>query len=138
MDGYELLADDFPLLNAFWTMLWFFLLVLWLFLLFRVVGDVFRDDSLGGWGKAAWILFIIVLPYLGVLVYLIARGRGLGERELSSALAQRDARDAYLRQSASASSGSHADELAKLSDLKNRGELTQGEYEQAKAKILAA
>ena len=76
------LAADYPLLNVFWTTMWFFLWILWFMLLFRVLGDVFRDDGLSGWAKAGWCVFVVVLPFLGIFVYLIARGRGMGEREM--------------------------------------------------------
>ncbi|MFE6857026.1 SHOCT domain-containing protein, partial [Streptomyces sp. NPDC057674] len=77
--------DDYPLLNLFWTMLWFFLWIMWLFLLFKVIGDIFRDHSLNGWAKAGWLILCIVLPYLGVLIYVIARGKSMGERDVKRA-----------------------------------------------------
>lgn len=77
MNGATLyLAADYPLLDVFWTMMLFFFWILWFMLLFRVIGDIFRDDGMNGWGKAGWTAFVILLPYLGVFVYLIARGRG--------------------------------------------------------------
>src|SRR5690349_19131340 len=82
---------SYPLLNLFLTMLWFFLWILWFILLFRVIVDIFRDDDLGGWGKAGWMIFVCVLPFLGIFVYLIARGRGMGERELRRAQRQEQA-----------------------------------------------
>lgn len=84
------LAVDYPLMNVFWTMMMIFLWVLWFMLLFRVFGDIFRDDDLGGWGKAGWTVFVIILPFLGVFVYLIARGRGMGERDLRRARASEE------------------------------------------------
>jgi Phospholipase_D-nuclease N-terminal len=75
-----LAAQDYPLLNLFWTMLLLFFWVLWFYLLFLVIADIFRSDDLGGWGKALWLIFVIVVPYLGVFVYLIARGTSMGER----------------------------------------------------------
>ncbi|GHB74015.1 membrane protein [Streptomyces cirratus] len=126
---------DYPLLNFFWTMLLIFLWVLWFMLLFRVIADIFRDDALSGWGKAGWTVLVILLPFLGVFVYLIARGRGMGEREFSRAQQQEQAFRSYVRESAGPS---HADELAKIAELKNRGDLTPAEYEQAKAKILSS
>lgn len=130
------LAVDYPLLNMFWTMMMLFLWVLWFMLLFRIIGDIFRDDDLGGWGKAGWSIFVIILPFLGVFVYLIARGRGMGEREL--ARAQRNEREfrTYVQQTAGG--GSPAEELARLAELKNKGDITAAEFEQAKAKVLAA
>ncbi|MFI1286840.1 SHOCT domain-containing protein [Streptomyces sp. NPDC020858] len=130
------LAVDYPLLNMFWTMMMVFFWVLWFVLLFRVIGDIFRDDALSGWGKAGWSLFVILLPFLGVFVYLIARGRGMGERELRRAQRNEEQFRSYVRESAA--SANPADELARLADLKNRGEITAAEFEQAKAKVLSA
>ncbi|MFD8982786.1 SHOCT domain-containing protein [Streptomyces sp. NPDC059564] len=130
------LAVDYPLLNMFWTMMMIFIWVLWFMLLFRVIGDIFRDDGLSGWGKAGWTIFVILLPFLGVFVYLIARGRGMGERELKRAQRSEEEFRSYVRQSAGA--GSQAEELARLAELKNRGDITAAEFEQAKAKVLAA
>lgn len=132
------LAEDFdyPLLNAFWTMMLCFLWVLWFMLLFRVIGDIFRDDGLSGLAKAGWTVFVILVPYLGVFVYLIARGRGMGEREIRRAQQQEQAFRSYVRDNAGTTS--HAEDLARLAELKNRGDLTAAEYEQAKAKVLAS
>ncbi|MEV8092801.1 SHOCT domain-containing protein [Kitasatospora sp. NPDC085879] len=132
--------NDYPLLNIFWTMLWFFLWILWFFLLFRIFGDLFRDDSVGGWGKAGWSIFVILVPFLGVFVYLIVRGKGMGERELRMRMqAEQDFRS-YVQQAAAGSGtgpSGHVDELAKLADLKKSGAITDEEYQQAKAKVLA-
>ncbi len=133
--------NDYPLLNAFLTMLWFFLWILWFFLLFRIFADLFRDDSLSGWGKAGWTVLVIVLPFLGVLVYLIARGKGMGERDVKQAQAQEQAFRSYVQEVAAESPPSgltRADELAKLASLKDRGDITDAEYENAKAKVLAS
>jgi cytochrome c-type biogenesis protein CcmH/NrfG len=118
-------------------MLWFFLWILWFFLLFRVVVDVFRDDNLSGWGKAGWLIFVLILPYLGVLVYLIVRGGQMGARDVAAAQQQQASVDEYIRRAAAGSgSESHADQLAKIADLKSKGVLTDEEFQQAKAKIL--
>ncbi|MFD3328074.1 SHOCT domain-containing protein [Streptomyces sp. NPDC058701] len=132
------LAEDFdyPLLNAFWTMMLCFLWVLWFMLLFRVIGDIFRDDGLSGLAKAGWTIFVILVPYLGVFVYLIARGRGMGEREIKRVQQQEQAFRSYVRENAGTTS--HAEDLSRLAELKNRGDLTATEYEQAKAKILGS
>ncbi|MFD3543167.1 SHOCT domain-containing protein [Streptomyces sp. NPDC058662] len=127
---------DYPLLNMFWTMMLIFLWVLWFMLLFRVIGDIFRDDGLSGWGKAGWTVFVIVLPFLGVFVYLIARGRGMGERELRRAQQQEQAFRSYVRESAGPAD--QAESLAKLAELKNRGDITAAEYERAKVKVLSS
>jgi hypothetical protein len=128
---------NFPLLDSFLTMLWFFLWVVWLFLLFRVVLDVFRDDSLSGWSKAAWLIFVLVLPYIGVLVYLIARGSGMGARAAAEAQARQEAVDDYIRTTAAGgASASPAAELERLAALKADGTLSEQEFEQAKSKLL--
>jgi hypothetical protein len=127
---------NFPLLDSFLTMLWFFLWVMWLFLLFRVVVDIFRDDSLSGATKAVWLIFILVLPYIGVLVYLILRGSGMGRRAAAEMQARQEAVDSYIRTTAAGGS-SHADELAKLAALKADGTLSEQEFQQAKTKLLA-
>lgn len=100
MTGEMNLAYDYPLLGAFWTLLWIFLWVMWIFLLFRIFSDIFRDDSLNGWAKAGWSIFAVVLPFLGVFVYLIARGKGMGEREAHQARARQHAFDSYVREAA--------------------------------------
>ncbi|MGW4898801.1 SHOCT domain-containing protein [Kitasatospora sp. NPDC004240] len=132
--------DDYPLLDVFWTMLWLFLWILWFFLLFKVIGDIFRDHEMGGWGKAGWLIFVILLPYIGVLVYLIARGRSMTQRDLVQAKENEAAFRAYVQDAAGsggAAGPSHADELAKLAQLKANGSITEEEYLKAKAKVLA-
>ena len=123
-----------PLLDAFLTMMWFFLWVLWLFLLFRIIMDIFRSRDLGGWGKAGWLIFVIILPFLGVFVYLIARGRKMADRDVAQAQEQDQAFRAYVREAAHETSP--ADELAKLSDLRDRGVITEADFQQGKEKIL--
>ncbi len=123
-----------PLLDAFWAMLLFFLWILWFFLLFRVLMDIFRSRDLGGWGKAGWVVFTIVLPFLGVLVYLIVRGRTMSERDIAQAQAQDKAFRAYLGEAAHGNGT--ADELAKLADLRDRGVISEAEFQQGKQNIL--
>jgi uncharacterized membrane protein YcjF (UPF0283 family) len=123
-----------PLLDVFLTMMFFFLWVLWFFLLFRVIMDIFRSRDLGGWGKAGWLVFVIVLPFLGVLVYLIARGHKMTDRDAAQAQAQDEAFQAYVRQAAE--NGSTADELAKLADLHDRGVINDNDYQAGKDKVL--
>lgn len=122
-----------PLLNAFLTMMWFFLWVMWLFLLFRIVSDVFRSRDLAGWAKALWVIFLIVLPFLGVLVYLVIRGRGMGERTAQEMERREHEHREVLKETLGPST---TDELQKLAEMKNRGDLTQDEFERAKAKVL--
>ncbi|MEV0194516.1 SHOCT domain-containing protein [Kitasatospora purpeofusca] len=130
--------DDYPLLNIFLTTMWIFLWILWFMLLFRVFGDLFRDDSVGGWGKAGWCVLLILLPFLGVFVYLIARGKGMGMRE-AARVKQADAefRD-YVRDAAGseAKRTSPTEELARLADLRRDGSITEEEYQRAKALVL--
>lgn len=135
--------SNYPLLNLFLTILFFFLWIMWFMLLFRVIADIFRDDRLGGWGKAGWCLLVIVLPFLGVLVYLIARGQGMGMRELDRAQRQEESFRAYVRDAASeagpnGSAGGDVDELERLARLRDQGAITDDEYQQAKAKVFAA
>ncbi|MEU9992042.1 SHOCT domain-containing protein [Streptomyces sp. NPDC048045] len=131
------LAYDYPLLSAFWTMLWIFLWVMWFFLLFKIIFDIFRDDSLSGWGKTGWLLFVIVLPFLGVLVYLIARGKDMGRRDAEQVRARQQMFDSYVRGTASGGGRpSPTDELVKLSEMRARGEITQEEFQRAKNLVL--
>ena len=126
---------QYPLLDAFLTMLWFFLWVLWIFLLFWIIFDIFRSKDLSGWSKALWLIFIIILPFLGVFVYLIARGGSMQDRSVRQAQAEDKQFQEYVRDAAG--SGSSADEVAKLADLRDRGVITEAEFQQGKAKILA-
>ncbi|MDX6739159.1 SHOCT domain-containing protein [Actinocorallia sp. A-T 12471] len=129
--------DDYPLLNLFWTMLVFFCWIIWLFLLFRVFADLFRDHGLSGWAKAAWTIVLILLPMLGVLIYLIVRGSGMARRDRAEAHQREEQFRSYVRENAQ-TTPSPADELGKLADLKERNIITTDEYERAKSKILAA
>ena len=126
---------DYPLLGVFWTMLEFFLFFVWIWLLIIVFSDIFRSRDLGGLAKALWVIFVIVIPLLGVLIYLIARGGGMQERAAERARQQDQAMRDYVQQAA-ASTPSSADELAKLADLKSSGVITEQEFESAKAKAL--
>ncbi|MBL1087349.1 SHOCT domain-containing protein [Streptomyces actinomycinicus] len=139
MSAQTYLAYDYPLLSVFWSMLVFFLWILWFVLLFRIIVDIFRDDDLSGWAKAGWTLFVVVLPFLGVFVYLIARGKGMGKREVAEARARQEAFDSYIRQTAVSGPArpSSAEELAKLSDMRSRGDITDDEFRRAKALVLA-
>ena len=129
-----MLAYTYPLADLLWTMLEVFLFIVWLWLLFIVFADIFRSHDMNGWVKALWVLFVIVLPLLGILVYVIARGDKMHEHELTDAEEQKQAFDAYVRQAAGTGA---ADELVKLADLRSRGLLTEAEFESQKAKILA-
>jgi type VI protein secretion system component VasK len=124
-----------PLLDLFFTMLWFFLFVAWIWLLISVYADVFRSEDLGGWGKAFWVLFVLLLPYLGVIVYLIARGGAMQERSAAEAQRTQRAAESYIREVAGAPST--ADELTKLGQLREQGVLSPTEFEAQKVKLLA-
>jgi hypothetical protein len=126
-----------PLLDLFWTMLWFFLFFAWIWLLIMVIADIFRSHDMGGWAKALWVLFIIFVPWLGVLVYLIARGQSMGERHMQDAIDREKATRSYIQQAAGTTS-STAEELTKLADLKNSGVITEEEFAAQKAKLLAS
>lgn len=125
-----------PLLDAFLTMMWFFLWVLWFFLLFRVILDIFRSRDLSGWGKAGWLIFAIILPFVGVLVYLIARGHTMADRDVAEAKAQDEAFRAYVRDAAHGDGA--ADQLARLADLRDRGVISEADFQQGKDSILKA
>jgi len=129
------LANDFGTGQVFLSMLWFFLFFIWIWLLIIVLSDIFRSHDLGGWAKAFWVIGIIILPYLGVLIYLIARGHKMAEHAQEAAAAQDAAARAYI-QSAAGSSGGAADEIARLNDLKNQGVISDAEFEAGKAKVL--
>jgi hypothetical protein len=128
-------AANYPLLDAFLTLLWFVLFIIWIYLLIRVFVDVFRSHDLSGWAKALWILFVIIFPLLGVLLYLIFRGPKMYERDVQQAQANEQAFRAYVQQSAGAPSA--ADQLERLADLHSRGVLTDEEFAAEKAKVLA-
>ncbi|MDH6703999.1 hypothetical protein P3T27_000700 [Kitasatospora sp. MAA19] len=137
----KLLAVDYPVLNIFWTMLELFLWILWFFLLFKIITDIFRSHDLGGWAKAGWMILVILLPLIGVLAYVIARGKGMSERDVAQARQSEAAFKAYIRDAAADTPEgrprSHVDDLARLADLKTNGSLSEEEYQKAKDKLLA-
>jgi hypothetical protein len=130
---------DYPLLNLFLTMLYFFLWIAWLFLLFRIILDIFRSHDLGGWGKAGWTILILFVPFLGVLIYVIARGSSMQERDMQQARDSKQAMDRYITETvqSSAPSTSPVDELTKLADLHKSGAINDDEFAAMKAKVLA-
>ncbi|GGR84058.1 membrane protein [Streptomyces humidus] len=133
------LAYDYPVPGVFWTTMWIFLWILWFVLLFRIIGDVFRDDSLGGGAKTGWLVFVILLPFLGVFVYVVARGKETGTRERQHAQARQQAFDEHIRETArggGAESASEAEQLAKLSEIRSKGDITEDEFRLAREKIL--
>jgi len=126
--------------NSFWEFIWIvigsFLLVAYLMMLFHIFADIFRDDSLGGWGKALWSIFVIIAPFLGALVYLIARGSGMAQRSLAQARQIQAEQAEYIRSVADVAS-SPADQVAQAKQLLDSGAITQQEFEAMKAKALA-
>lgn len=122
--------------QVLWSIFWFFLFFMWIMLVFQIAGDLFRDPELSGWAKAAWLFFMIWVPYLGVLVYLIVRGKSMNERTVASMKAQEAAMQQYIQQAAGTSGGA-ASELAKLAELHDAGKLTDAEFAAMKAKLLA-
>jgi ABC-type multidrug transport system fused ATPase/permease subunit len=132
-----LASYQYPILDFFLTMLYFFLFVIWIWLLITVFVDIFRSHDMGGFAKALWVIFVIILPFLGVFVYLIARGGKMHERAAQQAAEQQKAFDAYVKQTVGTAGSDTADQLSKLSDLKTQGVITDAEFETQKAKILA-
>jgi ABC-type multidrug transport system fused ATPase/permease subunit len=132
-----MLAYTYPLADLFGTMLGLFVFFIWFWLLIVIFGDIFRSRDMGGGAKALWVIFVIVLPFLGIFVYLIARGGKMHERAEQAAQQQQKAFDDYVKQAAGAPGGNSADQLAKLADLKTQGVLTDAEFEAQKAKILS-
>jgi hypothetical protein len=129
-----MLAYDYPLLGAFWTMMILFLWIIWLFILFRVITDIFRSEDMGGGSKAIWMLFVLFLPYFGVFVYIIARGSKMNAREVERVRSQEESFRSYVRETAG---GGTASELSTLADLRDRGVLTDEEFQAQKARLLS-
>jgi len=128
------LAVDYPLLSLFWTMLWFFLFVVWIFAVFSVLVDIFRSHDLSGWAKALWVLLVIILPLLGVLIYLIARGDKMTQHAVRDAQKQDEDMRSYIKDAAGTTSP--ANEVAQLAKLRDQGVITDEQFEQGKSKIL--
>jgi hypothetical protein len=129
---------QYPILDFFLTMLYFFLFVIWIWLLITVFVDIFRSHDMGGVAKALWVIFVVILPFLGVFVYLIARGGKMHERAARDAAQQQQAFDEAVRQAAGTPGNNTADQLSKLAYLKSQGALTDAEFEAQKSKILAS
>jgi general stress protein CsbA len=130
------LAADYPFLDVLWTMIIFFCWVAWIWLLILIFSDLFRRD-VSGWAKAAWVVFLIVLPFLGALVYVIANGKEMTERRAADAAGSQAHFDNYVRSVAEGSDGGAAGEIEKAKQLLDSGAITQQEFEQLKAKALA-
>jgi ABC-type multidrug transport system fused ATPase/permease subunit len=129
-----MLIADYSLGDAFLTIIWIFLFVAWILVLFTIVGDLFRDHQLSGWWKAVWIFFLIFVPFLTALVYLIARGHGMRERSIKEQADVRKHFESYVRETAGTSP---VDELHKLNELKEKGVISDEEFDRMKAKVLA-
>jgi hypothetical protein len=130
-----LIAADYPFFDVFWTIVVFFVWVAWLMVLFRIIGDIFRRHDISGWGKTAWLIFVIVLPFLGVLVYLIGNGSEMARRDMENAQAARAEFDDYVK--SAAGSGGPAAEIDKGKQLLDSGAITQAEFDVIKAKAIA-
>jgi hypothetical protein len=132
-----MILAEFGTGQVLWSMLWFTLFFFWIWTVIMVFSDIFRSDDLSGWGKALWSLFVIFLPFLGVFVYLIARGKTMGKREIARAQQKQAAFDAYVRDTATGGSGpSKAEELGRLAELRSRGDISEEEFRRAKDLVL--
>jgi len=128
-------ADDYPLADLLWTFVLFFGLMIFFWLLITVFGDLFRRHDVSGWGKAAWIVFVVVLPIIGTLTYLISQGRGMGDRDARQAAEARQRTDEYIR-SVAAPGYTGVDEIARGKELLDRGAISEAEFEQLKRRAL--
>ena len=131
-----MLAAEFGTGQVFWSLLWLFLWIIWIWLLIVIFSDIFRSDDLSGWGKALWSIFVIFLPYLGVFVYLIARGHKIQEHRQRDAQANEAAFRQYVQNAAGSGGGGTVDDIARLADLRDRGVLSEEEFQRAKAKAI--
>lgn len=128
------MSDDFGLWEVIASMFWFMLLFAWIWLLITILADIFRDHELGGWGKAMWTLFIVFLPWLGALSYLVARGKSMNERTKRAAMEREESKRAYIQDVAAPQST--ADELYKLADLRDKGVITTSDFDAAKIRMI--
>ena len=128
-------AYDYPLLSIFWTLLWIYLIFAWFMLLFSVVADIFRNHEMRGFSKAIWQVVVILIPFLGVLIYVLAHGDEMSQRRLAEAQAQDAAARAYVKDAAGTTS--HADQISQLAALRDQGTISEAEFAAGKAKILA-
>jgi hypothetical protein len=127
------IAADYPFIDVLWSMIIFFFWVIWIWIVITVLVDVLRRHDIGGFAKALWVIFVVILPWLGVLIYLIVEHDGMRERNMKQAQAQKDQFDQYVREAA----GGSADEIAKAKQLLDQGAITQDEFDALKAKALA-
>jgi len=131
-------ASSYPLLNVFWTIFEIFLWIIWIWILIWIFIDIFRSRDLSGWAKALWFLFVLFIPLIGVLVYLIVRGGSMHERAVQDAQRQDKEFRQYVQQAAATAPASTADQLSKLADLRDRGVISAEEFDREKAKVLGA
>jgi type VI protein secretion system component VasK len=131
-----MLGEEFGSGQVLWSLLWFVMFFIWIWILITVFADIFRSHDLSGWAKAIWVIFVIVVPYLGVFVYLIARGSKMSEHAREAAKAQDAAQRAYIQQAAG-TAASPADELHRLADLKDKGVIDDAEFQKLKAKVVS-
>jgi ABC-type transport system involved in cytochrome bd biosynthesis fused ATPase/permease subunit len=131
-------SSSYPVLDIFWSLLEFFLWVIWIWIMIWIFIDIFRSHDLSGWAKALWFLFVLLIPLVGVLVYLVVRGGSMHERAAKQAQHQDEAFRHYVQQAAASSPASTADQLTKLADLRDRGVISAGEFDREKEKLLAA
>ncbi len=122
--------------QVFWSLMWFVLFFIWIWILISVFADIFASHDLSGWAKTLWVIFVIFLPYLGVFVYLIARGHKMSEHAMEAARARDEAARQYIRDAAG-TGASAADELARLADLKDKGVIDEAEFQRLKAKVVS-
>src|SRR5215208_3289092 len=127
------IAADYPFIDVFWSMIIFFFWVIWIWIVITVLIDIFRRHDIGGFAKAAWVIFVVILPWLGVLIYLIAQHDGMRERRIQEIQGQKQAFDDYVRDTA----GGSADQIARAKELLDAGTITQQEFDSLKAKALA-
>jgi hypothetical protein len=138
LGGGFLLAASYPFLDVLWTMIVIFAWVIWFWLLITVFSDLFRRSDISGWGKAGWIILVVVLPYFGVFIYLIAQHQGMTERSMAQAQRQQSQFDDYVKSVATTGGGGAAAEIEKAKQLLDSGAITQAEFDSLKAKALAA
>src|SRR5665647_728270 len=131
-------ASDYPLLDVFWSMVIFFAWVIWIWMLFAIFADLFSRSDISGWGKAGWCVFVIVLPFLGVLWYLIAQSRGMAERRAAQAQTAQASFDSYVKSVAASTEGQGAAEIERAKQLLDSGAINEAEYQALKQKVLTS
>jgi len=134
-----MIAAEWGVGQVLWSMLWFFMFVIWIWMIIVIFSDILRSEDMSGWGKAIWSIFIIFLPFIGIFLYLIIRGGGMGERQVAAAKKQNEQMQEYIRSTTGSAGGSSdAEQLAKLADLHSSGKIDDAEYASAKAKVIGS